>query len=312
MSSSPSIDAYAAGPVATGPDRVRSAIASAAAETGNSFDFLLAQARIESRLNPAARAGTSSARGLYQFTEGSWLKAIERHGGEHGLGSAQAAILSGAARNPAQRAAILALRNDPQASALMAGELANDNRAALAAHLGRDPDHAELYLAHFLGADGANRFLDTLSASPQSSAAALLPQAAGANRGIFYDGSGAPRSVAAVMQVIRTRFDSALTAPDSGGGWTDAGDGLPGISAFTAAAFPGAGALDPQDAAAIAASNPPVPSGPIAQEFAATAAAPQRASMADTLRGTFGLGGATSAAPDHVQAAYGQLARFGF
>lgn len=313
MSSSPSIDAFATGPAATGPGRVRSAIANAAAETGNSFDFLLAQARIESRLNPAARAGTSTARGLYQFTEGSWLKAIERHGGEHGLGAAQAAIQGGAARNPAQRAAILALRNDPQASALMAGELANDNRAALTAHLGRDPDHAELYLAHFLGADGANRFLDTLSASPQASAAALLPQAATANRGIFYDGSGAPRSVAAVMQVIRTRFDSALTAPDTTTGWTDAGDdGLPGLSAFNAAAFPGAGALDPQDAAAIAASSRAAPSGPIAQEFAATAATPQRASMAETLAGAFGLGGASQAAPDHVQAAYGQLARFGF
>ena len=124
MSSSPSIDPAGAAPLtvrASTPDRVRSAIANAAAQTGNSFDFLLAQARIESHLNPTAHARTSTARGLYQFTEGSWLKALERHGGDHGLGGAQAAILGGAARNPAQRAAILALRNDPTASSLMAG-----------------------------------------------------------------------------------------------------------------------------------------------------------------------------------------------
>ena len=322
MSSSPSIDPAGAAPLtvrASTPDRVRSAIANAAAQTGNSFDFLLAQARIESHLNPTAHAGTSTARGLYQFTEGSWLKALERHGGDHGLGGAQAAILGGAARNPVQRAAILALRNDPTASSLMAGELANDNRASLTAHLGRSPNGAELYLAHFLGADGANRFLDTLAASPQASAAALLPQAAGANRAIFYDGSGAPRSVAAVMQTIAKRFDSAMIAGDADGSMMDYGptgfgdDASPGLPPLGGAGFPGAGALDPLDAAAIQASASATPSGPIAQEFAATAvASPARASMADTLRSTFGIGGGGSTAPDHVQAAYGQLARFGF
>jgi hypothetical protein len=318
VSSSPSIDP-AGGPMISTNDRVRSAISNAAAQTGNNFDFLLAQARIESRLNPTAHAGTSSARGLYQFTEGSWLKALERHGGEHGLGATQAAILNGAARNPAQRAAILALRNDPTASSLMAGELANDNRVALTAHLGRTPDGAELYLAHFLGADGANRFLDTLASSPQASAAALLPQAAGANRAIFYDPSGAPRSVAAVMQTIRGRFDSAMTAGGADSSAMDFGltgyadDTFPGLPPLGGAGFPGAGALDPFDAAAVQAGAASAPSGPVAQEFAATAAAaPAAASMADTLRSAFGIGGGASTAPDHVQAAYGQLARFGF
>jgi hypothetical protein len=318
VSSSPSIDPAGAS-AATSPDRVRAAISNAAAQTGNSFDFLLAQARIESRLNPTAHAGTSTARGLYQFTEGSWLKTLERHGGEHGLGGAQAAILSGAARGSPQRAAILALRNDPTASSLMAGELANDNRATLTAHLGRAPDGAELYLAHFLGADGANRFLDTLAASPQASAAALLPQAAGANRAIFYDPSGAPRSVAAVMQTIRARFDSAITAGGSDSSVMDDGfasfgdEALLGLPPLGGTGFPGAGSLDPFDAAAISAGAAATPSGPIAQEFAAqAAAAPASASMADTLRNAFGIGGAASSAPDHVQAAYGQLARFGF
>lgn len=302
-------------------DRVRAAIAQAAAQTGNSFDFLLAQARVESHLNPTAHAGTSSARGLYQFTEGSWLRALERHGGKHGLGATQAAILNGAARNPIQRAAFLALRNDPTASSLMAGELANDNRVALTAHLRRTPDGAELYLAHFLGSDGANRFLDTLNASPRASAAGLLPQAANANRAIFYDGAGAPRSVAAVMQTIRARFESAMTAGggEGKGGALDYGlagfgdDALPGQSPRGGSGFPGAGALDPLDAAAIQASAVSARSGPIAQEFAiAAAASPAQSSMADTLRSAFGIGGAAASAPDHIQAAYNQLARFGF
>jgi hypothetical protein len=104
----------------------------------------------------------------------------------------------------------------------MAGELANDNRAALQTVLGRDPDHAELYLAHFLGADGATRFLTGLGANPDASAAALLPKAAAANRPIFYDSTGAPRSLAGVMSLLRDRLEAAATGsslPSLHGDW---------------------------------------------------------------------------------------------
>ncbi len=102
------------------------------------------------------------------------------------------------------------MRMDPQLSALMAGELAGDNRTALAQALGREPDDAELYLAHFLGADGATRFLTAQAANPDQSAAALLPTAAGANRPIFFDESGAARSLGEVMGLVRSRMASAM------------------------------------------------------------------------------------------------------
>lgn len=164
------------------------------------FDYLLAQAKIESSLDPSAQAKRSSAAGLYQFTRGTWLQTLGRHGAEHGLD---------VAAGPALRARTMALRLDPEASALMAGELANDNRALLSVRLGRDPDAAELYLAHFLGAGGAGRFLTALADNPQGSAAALLPQAAAANPTVFYD-RGAPRSVGQVMDLLRGRMDAAM------------------------------------------------------------------------------------------------------
>ena len=46
---------------------VQGAIARAATRTGVDFDYLLAQARLESGLDPSAKAQTSSATGLYQF-----------------------------------------------------------------------------------------------------------------------------------------------------------------------------------------------------------------------------------------------------
>ena len=101
---------------------VRAAIASAARATGVNFDYLLAQAKIESGLNPSARAPTSSAAGLYQFTRGTWLATLEKHAGKHGLGWVQDAISGGTVTDPQMRAQIMALRFDPQASALMAGD----------------------------------------------------------------------------------------------------------------------------------------------------------------------------------------------
>ncbi|MFC3175381.1 lytic transglycosylase domain-containing protein [Novosphingobium bradum] len=283
------------GTAITGADRTqgqtqtrttRAAIAQAAQATGVDFDYLLAQARLESGLNPQARAGSSSARGLYQFLGGTWLDTLRKHGAEHGLGWA-----AQAAADPARRAEIMALRDDPQASALMAAELAGDNRAALSGALGREPDGAELYLAHFLGVQGATRMLAAEADDPSQSAAALLPAAAGANRAIFHGPGGAPRSVGEVLGLVRGRFAAAMSRSD----------GLP-------ADFP----------LASAASSGAVPAGgPVAREFHALAGsavtpAPARPSMAETLRQAFALGGGQDGAvPAHVRSAYGRLAALG-
>ena len=70
---------------------------------------------------PMPSAGTSSASGLYQFIEQSWLGVVKKHGAEHGMGWAANAIgqtrigrLHG--RDRRARQAILQLRNDPTAA----------------------------------------------------------------------------------------------------------------------------------------------------------------------------------------------------
>ena len=103
----------------------RAAIAQASQATGVDFNYLLAQAKLESGLDPNARAGNSSASGLYQFLGSTWLDTLKKHGAEHGLGWA-----GNAATDPALRAQVMALRHDPQASAMMAAELAGGEEAA--------------------------------------------------------------------------------------------------------------------------------------------------------------------------------------
>lgn len=270
-----------------GATPVHAAIARAAEATGVDFQYLMAQAKIESSLNPNARAGTSSAAGLYQFTSGTWLTTLGRHAAEHGLGWVSDAIRQGGMADPSTRAQVMGLRYDPSVSALMAAELAGDNRDALYAQLGREPDSAELYLAHFLGAGGASQFLAALDADPSQSAAAILPKAAAANRGIFYQG-GAPRSLAGVMDLIRSKVGAAME-----GGSFD-------YSATRLAYEP---VVEAQASA---------PMGPIAREFHAhlpDEAAPASRSMAETLQVAFGTSG--TSAPAHVRDAYAKLARLG-
>ena len=186
---------------AISPGRVQQAIASAASATGIDFDYLMGQAKVESGLNAAARAGTSSASGLYQFIESSWLAVVKRHGAEHGLGWAANAIGPGnRVADAGTRAAILALRNDPAAASLMAAEHASDNKDAIEGSLGREATGTDLYMAHFLGLGGATKFLSAMKANPDASAAALFPSAARANRGVFYDNAGGARSVSEVYQ----------------------------------------------------------------------------------------------------------------
>lgn len=252
----------AAGP--SGSGAVRAAIARAANATGVDFRYLLAEARLESSLDPNARAATSSASGLYQFTDATWRSALGKYGAALGLPGGEAGM---------------ALRLDPDASALMAGRMAGENHAALAATLGRAPDAAELYLAHFLGAEGAGKFLAALQSDAGQSAAALLPRAASANQSTFYAENGAPRSVGEVMALLRGKVAGAM-------GEAGAMPVLPAMATQLAARAPG---------------------GPLAQEFAAAAGAAGAASpLSATLRDTFGPG-----APAFVRAAYGRLQAMG-
>lgn len=197
---------------------VLDAVQRAAARTGIDFDYLFDVARVESAYNPAAKASTSSARGLYQFTNQTWLATLERHGANHGLAWAADAIRrDGAGRlsviDPALRDQIMALRDDPFAASNMAAALTADNREFLESRMGRTAEPVDLYLAHFLGSAGAARFLTALDANPDQPGATLLPEAAAANRPIFYAPDGSMRSVGEIRDLFRAKLDAGGGAP---------------------------------------------------------------------------------------------------
>ncbi len=176
---------------------VESAIQRASQATGVDFSFLMKTAGRESGMNPGAKANSSSAAGLFQFVEQTWLSTLKQHGPKHGYGRYADLISKGGdgryhvASDEARRA-VMDLRLDPHAASLMAGELTSDAAAYLKGRTGRNPTSGELYAAHFLGPQGSAKLIEAVQQQPAASAAQLFPDAAHANKAIFYrDGRAA-------------------------------------------------------------------------------------------------------------------------
>ncbi len=193
--------------------QITSAIRQAAQAVGTSFSYLLATAKVESNFDPKATATTSSAQGLFQFIEQTWLTTMKQAGPALGYGRyANAIVRTPGGRmdvpDPAMRAEILNLRRDPAANAAMASAFTRSNAEILTKRLGRAPSEGELYIAHFLGAGGAVKLIGA-TGDPRTCAADLFPAAAKANQSIFYDKQGCARSAAEVYANLTGRYDVA-------------------------------------------------------------------------------------------------------
>lgn len=188
------------------PQPLAYAIDQAGAKSAVDFDYLLQTAQRESSLNPAAKASSSSATGLFQFLESTWLRVMKQEGPRLGYQAYADAISVSAdgdytVADKSVLKQILKLREDPQIASDLAAAYTADNGAYLQEKFGRMPSPGELYIAHFLGAQGAEKLFRAGLSDPSQSAAALFPRQARANPTIFYR-DGEPRSVREVYQVL--------------------------------------------------------------------------------------------------------------
>lgn len=184
------------------PVGVTDAIKTASAKTGVSFAYLMDKAAAESSFNPDAKAKTSSATGLFQFIESTWMDMVDKHGAKHGVDTNQS------------RQQLLNLRKDPALASVMAAEFAQDNKSYLEQNVGGDIGETEMYFAHFMGAGGANAFLSQMKKNPLSIGADLFPQAARANKNVFYDkATGEPKTLQAIYDHFDKKFQSNGDVP---------------------------------------------------------------------------------------------------
>ncbi|TRL33122.1 lytic transglycosylase domain-containing protein [Methylosinus sporium] len=194
-----------------GPVRVARAIVEhvvqAARTTGSDPALLMAIADKESSFAPKAKASTSSASGLFQFIDSTWLKAVRMFGRSHGQEAAAQAIGGDYRVAPQKRSEILAMRNDPYLSAVFAAEMLKHDGERIAERIGRPLTAGETYLIHFLGPDDAARFMAKVEEAPNTPAAKLLPRPARANKPIFFAREGKkmkPKSVGEVHEAFET------------------------------------------------------------------------------------------------------------
>ncbi len=192
--------------------RIALAFQSASTTTGTDFAYLVKTASRESNFDASAKAKGSSATGLFQFIESTWLETVKTSGAAHGLGEyaddiTQRSDGSYTVSSAARRREILDLRKDPEIASMMAGELTRKNATYLESKLGREASDGELYAAHFLGAGGASKLIRLAESDPDRSAASVFPRQARANRSIFYEG-GSARSVSQVLDQLVAQHDS--------------------------------------------------------------------------------------------------------
>jgi Transglycosylase SLT domain len=198
--------------------KVVGAIRDAARVTGTGFEYLLKTAMRESNFNPKLKSSKSSATGLFQFIDQTWLATVKQSGASLGYGRyANAIVHTSSGRyvvpNGSMRRAIMNLRYDPSANAVMAGAFTKANATRLANALGRAPSDGELYIAHVLGQSGAAKLIASVQNAPQTSAARLFPHAARANHSIFFDKQGGARSSADVYRVLVAKHDGTAMPP---------------------------------------------------------------------------------------------------
>ncbi|MES0810581.1 transglycosylase SLT domain-containing protein [Roseibium sp. SCPC15] len=202
--------------------RIELAFESASNSTGTSFEYLVKTAARESSFNPAAKAQTSSATGLFQFIESTWLETMKEAGPRHGLDKYSDQIQRTSngkyhVSDPKVRQEILDLRKDPEISSMMAGALTQKNASYLERRIGRAPTDGELYMAHFLGANGASRLIDAALTNPETRADSLFSTQAKANKPIFYHPNGNARSMEEVYEVIVSKHNAVTMIAEAGG-----------------------------------------------------------------------------------------------
>lgn len=213
-------------PNPTGPDgqwsTYKDLILAASKMAGVDPGLMATMAGVESGFRGRVKASGSTATGLYQFIGTTWTEMLQKYGSKYGLD-------------------LNAERTDPRANSLMGAEYLKENMVSLEKSLGRKPTDTDLYIAHFLGANGASKFLN---ADPSGNAAAGMPSAASSNPDIFFDGKS-PRSYAQTyaeidrrLNAFRSKVGNDARATSGMGVLTAATPQVPAITGITPMAKP--------------------------------------------------------------------------
>lgn len=184
--------------------------------TGVDFEYMMELSAAESNFDHAVQASTSSATGLYQFTEDTWLQTIRRYGDAYGMSPLAGqmsntfdmnGMLVGRVENPFIRTTSFDLRKQPHIMGLLAAEFQQRNQFRITCVIRRPLTRTEMYFGHFLGAEGAITFIQNRARNGGGNAAAAFQQQADANRNVFYSRDRRGRRVARSYNDVYAFFE---------------------------------------------------------------------------------------------------------
>jgi hypothetical protein len=188
---------------ATGVDAILPLLLQVAKMTGVDPKILVDMVALESKFDPQARPFNprtgkylSSAVGLLQFLKGTWADQLRANGSKYGI-------------------ALGTPPTDARANALMGAEFIKSNMNYLKTKVKRDLTETDVYLAHFLGPEGAAKFLQIDRNTP---AATVMTKEAGANPGVFFDKTGKARTTGEIYEFFTKKLSNqskALGVTDS-------------------------------------------------------------------------------------------------
>lgn len=180
------------------------------------MSYFFEMGKTEGDFDPNAKNPISSATGWSQFTDTTWLVMIKMHGDKAGLSGFARMIDIVSTKGvetpvihhpfPGLEELILSFRKNPRVSAIMVAELTKINSANIKSALQIEPTNIELYLAHFLGSDGAILFLRRKEISPDMPGKSLFPLAAKYNRNVFFGEDESPRSLLEIQAELKRRL----------------------------------------------------------------------------------------------------------
>lgn len=149
----------------------------AQAGSGGMGDYLNTIRAKESGGNDLAKNPSSTATGRYQFTSGTWAGLMRNH--------PELGLTPNGRTDPAQQEKAIRVFTNENAKALTSA--------------GIPINPQNLYGAHFLGAGGARQFIPGAINNPDAPAASLVgPGVAAANRTVFFNKDGSPKSAGQV------------------------------------------------------------------------------------------------------------------
>lgn len=177
---------YASLPQAETKDDAKALVQQTAQSMGIDPKLAMTTVAMESGFRGDAKAGTSSATGLYQFTKGTWSDMMKKHAKDYGI--------------PADTSA-----DDKRANAIMGVKYLEENLSK-AKSSGLPEDITSAYMMHFMGPQGGRK---ALGLQDNAIMADVFPSQASANKTMFYNEDGSPRSKAQFLEHVNNKINKA-------------------------------------------------------------------------------------------------------